>query len=105
MFVNTPLRRRCPRVAEALAEAQALAQALGDGGNEQQVRRYKSFLWNTLCRVGVQDNFRKRFPKKISCGNLQEGISRCVFKMIMNADSWENFVNTPLGDGGRKSYL
>ena len=29
--LNSPLRRRCPRVAEALAEAQALAQALEAG--------------------------------------------------------------------------
>jgi len=30
------LRLRCPRVAEALAEAQALAQALGTGGRAKQ---------------------------------------------------------------------
>ena len=33
LCLSPPLRRRCPRVAEALAEAQALAQALGDRGS------------------------------------------------------------------------
>ena len=28
-ILKVPLRQRCPRVAEALAEGQALAQALG----------------------------------------------------------------------------
>ena len=28
-ILKVPLRRRCPRVAEALAEGQAVAQALG----------------------------------------------------------------------------
>ena len=33
LFSLFPLRQRCPRVAEALAEAQASTQALGEGAH------------------------------------------------------------------------
>ena len=88
---------------------------------EKQARRYESFLWKTLCRVGARDNFRKWFRWKISCGGywtsplhmerdrkcvnneywmgeVQNALCRAICKM-----AWSVYVEDPVPIAATKS--